>query len=215
MSLRTVSNVLLLAVFCSSGFSCSSLHRAATSLVRPGQIVEHAAGSAPKEAPDLYRSGVASLEAQKYDEAIQSFDTFLLQNPTSAWTQAAMLNTGRAFEGSKKWPEAAAKYRSVVQATGRAPKLRAMALYRLSFCSEAIGDDTQVVVTLNDLLSRTAYLPREVGSAELPARLAGAYARVGNFDQAQVYYRKAEVGISRLKQESGGKNPEWLAQTLF
>lgn len=221
MGLKTGSNVLLLTAFCLSSISCSSLHRAATSLVRPGNtarigpVTEHSSGAAPTESPDLYKKAVGELESQKFNEALKSFEEFLRQNPTSPWTQAATLNYGRAYEGLKRWPEATAKYRAVVQSTARASKLQAMALYRLSFCSEAQGDDTQVVVTLNDLMARTQFLPREVGAAELPARLAGAYARVGNFERAQFFYRKAEVGIARLQQESGGKTPEWLARTLF
>jgi tetratricopeptide (TPR) repeat protein len=212
---KSIVSVLCLGVMTLASHSCSSLHRAATSLVRPGEMVEHITGASPKEAPDLYKKAVSDLEVQNFSAALEGFDTFIRQNPASAWTQAATLNSGRALEGLLRWQEAANRYRLVVQSTAKAPKLQAMALYRLSFCHEALGDDTQVVVSLNDLLQRSNSLPREVATAELPARLAGAYARVGNFDRAQEFYRRAEAGISRLRQEAGGKLPEWLPRTLF
>ena len=221
MKIRSVGTIGVLAclVFISIGLftltGCSSLHRAATALVSQGPIVEHVRGASPKEAPDLYKKAVDELESQKFQDALADFDTFLLNTPTSAWTQAARLNSGRALEGLKRWGEAADRYRSVIQATAKAPRLQAMALYRLSGCYEAMGDETQDVVTLNDLVSRAQFLPREIGQAELPAKLAGAYARIGNFDRAQEFYRRAEVGIARLRQESGGEIPEWLAQTYF
>lgn len=200
---------------------CTSLHRTAAQLVSDvgGPAFDHASGKVPKEAPQEYQDAVEQLEVGNFQASLDALDAFLRQNPTSPWTQAATLNAGRALEGLERWQEASEKYRAVVQATNAsrvAPKLQAMALYRLSLCNEALGDDTQIVATLNDLLSRTQFLPSEIADAELPAKLAGAYARVGNFERAQEFYRRAEAGLSRLKQNSSdGARPTWLAPTLY
>jgi tetratricopeptide (TPR) repeat protein len=197
----------------------SSLHNTAAQIGKKLNIVDDASVRPPPEAPDRYRTAVSLLNEEKFEQALNALDTFLQADPTSSWTQAATLNSGRALEGLARWTEASDRYRAVVASTKDAPKLQAMALYRLSFCYEALGDEQSVVATLHDLLSRAKFLPSEVSGAELPARLAGAYARVGNFDEAVDYYKRAESGILRLRKEShqtGGKDlPEWLPRTLY
>ena len=168
------------------------------------------------QGPQLYQQGLKQLAANDYVGALESFDKFLEAQPVSPYTQVAVFNSGRALEGLQKWHEASAKYRAVVQATGKAPRLQALALYQLSFPYEAVGDDPKTVSTLTDALARSSYLPDQIASAELPARLASAYARVGNLEQAMQYYTKAESGIARLRHKSRNeKSPEWLARTLF
>lgn len=219
MTLKNVTTPFFISVFLPGVLtvtltSCASLHEKASSLTHNG-IAEHTQGRAPTEAPELYRQAVDALESAKFSESLVSFDRFIQQNPASAWSQAATLNSGRALEGLKRWTEAAVRYRQVVNATAKAPRLQAMALYRLSMVHEALGDDTQVVADLSDLGERARFLPQEIAEGERPARLAAAYARVGNFDKAQALYQKAEVGIARLRQVSGQRTPEWLPRTLF
>jgi tetratricopeptide (TPR) repeat protein len=223
VTLKNAKTVLIVPFFLNAFLAgallgCSSLHKAATSVVHfaiHDGVAEHTQGPAPTDAPELYREGVASLAAANFEEALKSFDRFIQQNPASPWSQAAGLNSGRALEGLKNWQEAAHRYQQVVTATAKAPRLQAMALYRLSNVHEALGDDTQVVADLNDLVSRTRFLPQEIAEGEMPARLAAAYARAGNFEKAQSFYQKAEVGLARLRQASGDTVPEWLPRTLF
>lgn len=195
--------VFLLALLLSS---CA--HHAAS----PAGSVEHVVGRAPTDAPAEYRDGVDALEAGKYDVALRSFDHFMQQNPANRYYQAALLNSGRALEGMRSWNDAAIRYHQVVEGTAKAPRLRAMALYRLSYVHEALGDDPKVVADLNDLLSRTRDLPVELAEGEMPARLAAAYARVGNFERAQDFYRRAEAGIARLRANG---TPDWLPRTMY
>ena len=165
--------------------------------------------------PAEYRNAVNLLEAGEYERALKSFDSFLRQNAVSRWSQAALVNSGRALEGLELWDEASTRYRQVVRGGTAAPILRATALYRLSNCHEAMGDDPQVVADLTDLLTRRKFLAPEIAQGELPARLAAAYARVGNYDRAQEFYQQAEAGISKLRLEAGSKLPPWLPKTLF
>lgn len=212
--MRMILGLLVVSLFFSSG--CSLLRKSANKIAKSLHIVEHTElKPAPKEAPASYKAAMVLLEDSKFADAFEAFDAFVKAEPASPYTQAALLNEGRALEGLGRWTEAAEKYRAVVRATANARKLQAMALYRTSFCHEALGDDQKVVATLNDLLSRAEELPPEMARAELPARLATAYARVGNFDRAIDFYRSAENGIAKLRQEAGDEVPEWLPRTLF
>jgi len=175
-------------------------------------LAEHTQGRAPTQAPELYKQAVDELELAKYDDSLRDFDRFVQQNPANRYTQAAILNSGRALEGLKDWGDAAKRYRQVVSSTARAPRLQAMALYRLSYVNEALGDDPLVIADLTDLQSRKSDLPQEIAEGEMPARLAAAYARIGNFEKAQKYYEQAEVGIARLRKN---ETPTWLPRTLF
>lgn len=169
----------------------------------------------PREAPKIYRKAMADLIEERYLEALEGFEFFVKDNPVSPWTQVALLNSGRALEGLERWSEAAARYREVVVTTPNALKLQTMALYRLSFCQEALRDDPSTVATLNDVWMRRDHLQPEVAKAELPARLAAAYARAGNFQVASEYYGIAEAGIIQLRRASGTGLPEWLPQILY
>jgi tetratricopeptide (TPR) repeat protein len=221
---RRVAHALLIAsltvFFSLSHSACSTVQSSVGDLATSLGIMEHTQiAPIPKEAPEDYRVALQYLESGEFDQALTELDAFLQSNPTSPWTQAAILNSGRALEGLSRWSEAAARYRSVIVATEKAPKLQAMALYRLSFCLEALSDDTSEVAVLNDLISRQANLPPEIGNAEVPARLAAAYARVGNFDRAIEFYNQAEGGITKLRAstatKSGDPIPEWLPRTLY
>jgi tetratricopeptide (TPR) repeat protein len=169
------------------------------------------------EAPEVYRTAVQNLEGDKHEEALKGFDDFVRDAPTSPWMQAAIINSGRALEGLGRWTEASERYRAVIRASSNSPKLQAMALYRLSFCHEALGEDQQTVATLADVMNRRTHLPREVARAELPARVAAAYARVGNFGEAVKYYKEAQAGIGTLRSEGDKPDsvPEWLPRTLY
>ncbi len=210
----SVGQVAVLMAAMTAAQGCSTLFPHSPKAV-PVSVANQVGDLIPEKAPADYRIAVRSLNAQDFKLARIQFTQFMQQNPASPWTQAAMLNTGRALEGEKRWQDAANRYHQVVAATTRAPSLQATALYRLSFCHEALGDDPQVVVDLNDLYLRSSALPPEVAQGELPARLAAAYARVGNFDRAQEFYRRAETGIAKLRQASGTKIPEWLPKTLY
>lgn len=196
--------------------ACASFRQTATEVGRAFDIVDEPAVIViPNRTPAELIQALKQIDASEYEAALTTLDQFLQRQPTSPWTQSASFHRGRALEGLGRPSEAADQYRSVVRASeGIAPKLQAMSLYRLSFCHEAMGDDQLALAVLHDLQTRTKSLPKEISDAELPARLAGAYARVGNFDKAVSYYRSAEAGILRLRRGISGV-PEWLPRTLY
>lgn len=208
--------ILLPAILAALLAGCSSVEKSITDAGRALKIIDEPAARAPSEAPQAFRDALKLIDEKQFEQATLALASFLRAEPTSPWTQSATYHLGRAHEALGQWSDAIEKYRRVIASTeGRAPKLQAMSLYRLSFCHEALGDDQQTLADLHDLLKRSKALPRETQAAELPARLAGAYARVGNFHKAVEFYKEAEMGIARLKQESRERIPEWLPQTLF
>lgn len=193
--------------------SCSTLRSTIGAAL---DIFEDPQPQAATGGPMAYQRGVRHLEQDDFVGAITAFGESLEAEPTSAYSQVAIFNTGRALEGLGRWSEAEEKYRTVVRATARAPKLQTLALYRLSFCHEAQNNDSKTVAALMDVRSRAQYLPEEIAVAEMPARLAAAYARIGNVDEAIKYYAQGEAGIARLRNQAGVRAvPEWLPRTLY
>jgi tetratricopeptide (TPR) repeat protein len=233
--LRRVSNFrLIFAGVFAAGMvvNCSSLKKSEVSKAQTTGIVEHVSDVQPgvqsgvqsdtqlTSAPAEFRAGLQLLSERKFTEALAVFDHYTSQNPTAPYAQATELNSGRALEGLERYSEAAERYRGIVVATnGIAPRLEAMALYRSSFCHEALGEDQQTVAVLVDLFNRLTaapgILPEEIAHAELPARLAAVYARIGNYQMALDYYKKAESGIARLRHARNGSVPNWLPRTLY
>jgi tetratricopeptide (TPR) repeat protein len=217
--LATIAMALALTSVLSS---CGFIEKAPATRSRPSaKFIDHTGGRGvrlPQEAPAAFRQAMKEFDQGEYGKAQRLFEDFIVAHPTSSWTQSARFHSGRALEAMSRWSEAAERYRLVADATGNrnAPKLQAMALYRISHCREALGDDQHMVAALNDLLPRKSFLPREIAEAELPGRLAGAYARTGNFEKAVDFYMMAERGIRRLKSDPDEVlQPDWLPRTLF
>lgn len=214
----SVSTTLALMLAATSMPSCSYFQKSTRKFAKLLGIIDHVETIAPKEAPAEYQEALEKLHELKYTEALAILEEYIRDVPTSPYTQAATLNMARALEGLERWSDAARAYRSVVVATESiAPRLQAMALYRLSFCYEAQSDDQQTAAVLVDVTSRARFLPEEIAQAELPARLAAAYARAGNFERALENYKLAESGILRLKRRmrETTRPPAWLPQTLY
>lgn len=187
--------------------ACSSIGKV---IDQPHQI------SAPSSSPQ-YNQALKKIEQGKYSEGRADLENFLQAVPVSSYTQVANFNIAYSLELERQFKEAADKYREVIVSTMKsAPKLQAYALYRLSFCLEALGDDAQVVAVLEDVNQRKHLLNPEVATAELPSRQAAAYSRVGNVDRAQALYKEAETAVMGYRrQRSQAQQPEWLAKTLY
>lgn len=212
-----ISRTAFLSLVIFSQFSCVSMRKTTQKIAHAIGLVQDVSSTRLPSAPEGYNQGLELLQKQSFTEALALFDELIRQEPTSAYSQVEKWHSGRALEGLGRWTEAAERYRSVsVACEGVAPKLQAMALYRLSFTSEALADDSATVATLYDLIGRADQLPEEIAHAELPARIASAYARVGNFDEAVMYYKRAEAGISQLRRASvSNEPPVWLPRTLY
>ena len=166
---------------------------------------------------EFYNQALKKIDQGKYSEARADLENFLREIPISSYTQVANFNIAYTLELERQFKEAAEKYRDVIVSTSKsAPRLQAYALYRLSYCLEAMGDDAQVVAVLDDVSKRSHLLASEVANAELPSRQAAAYARVGNVEQSQAYYKAAEAAVMGFRRKRNQTTqPEWLAKTLY
>lgn len=158
------------------------------------------------------------LDQEEYAEAARLYDKILKQNPATELDLVILFNSGTAYEGLKRCKTAAGRYRKLVRiASNRFKKIEARALLRLSYNYECLGNEARVISSLTDAWNRRKYLSVEKGRAEVPARLAAAYARLGNQKMARKYYLEAERG---LKLVHGTVRSELdkrliLARTLF
>ncbi|MCC6278746.1 MAG: tetratricopeptide repeat protein [Oligoflexia bacterium] len=191
--------VLVLLAFCY--LSCSQ---------RPTQEVPP-----EKNEKVLFEKGVAASNARNYSDSISYFEQLLQQNPTTRWVPDSYFYIGLGHEGLKNWTEAVRAYQKVQEyfSTVDSP-LKAKALHRLTFCYEMLGQEDRVILSLLELERRGGLLGQNFLQLELPARLAGAYARAGNQTKALKYFKQAEKAIKRSRR-TGAVDPEWYSKTLF
>jgi tetratricopeptide (TPR) repeat protein len=178
-------------------------------------------GAAPSESAQAKMdSGTKALSQENYGEAAQIFDAILVQNPASEFDLLASYNSGVAYEGLGECKKASERFRQV--ATGSANKfqrIEAEALYRLSMTYECLADDKKTISALLDARKRVKFLPHETADAELPARLAAAYARIGQRQKALEYFKEAGNGLKLALTQAGGTTnkiqQQFAARTLY
>lgn len=167
----------------------------------------------------VFEKGLRSLERQEYAEAAKIFDQLLVSDPGAKWDLVITYNSAAAHEGLGNCEKAAERYREVVRASNQKfQRMEAQALFRLSLMYECLGQDTKAVAALLETEKRAQALPPETVQAEVPARLAAAYSRLGNREKALDYFDKAGLGLKAIIARSTGSTrpqTELLARTLF
>ncbi|MEK2647141.1 tetratricopeptide repeat protein [Bdellovibrio sp. BCCA] len=200
--------ILIASVILLSG--CASLFENRMSEEEVAQI---RAQKASEEAEVVNAEKV--LEKARFEEARILFRDFQGRHSQSVFFQQARLGEAQSLEGLGRYQEAADLYRDIYLKTLKhQPEIAALALYRMSFAYEALGDDLKTVAALLDARRMGEHLPLEVAYAEVPARLAAAYARQNRENEALTYLNEAEKGISIVQQEKGANlRSDWLAKT--
>ena len=96
------------------------------------------------------------------------------------------------------------------------PEIAAQALYELSFCYENLGDEARVMASLMDAKTFKEHLAPEQALAEIPARLAASFNRIGRTKEAHENYLLAEVGVKEIRGlKSQNVSPEWLSKLYY
>ncbi len=165
-----------------------------------------------------FNKGVKYLDAEDYKSASIVFKRLVSKSPITVFEVLSLYNLGLSYEGLKKCKSASKVFRKVVKVTkAEQQRLQAQALYHLSQAYECMGKDSKVISSLTDVLSRRNLLSKAISEAEVPARLAAAYARIGNKKMAAKYFAIAEDGLKRLSstKSSIAKKQEVMARTLF
>jgi tetratricopeptide (TPR) repeat protein len=177
--------------------------------------------AAPEAAPPpqlpVFEQGVRALEKEQYAEAAKIFDKLLVTKPATEHDLVTSFNSGSAYEGLGNCSRAGERYREVTRgSSGHFTRLEAQAFYRLALMYECLGQDVKSITALLDAKKRGRNLPPATLSAEIPARLAAAYARIGNRKKALEYFALANKGLKKIvSEESGKKQADILGQSLY
>lgn len=165
-----------------------------------------------------FEKGLKFMDSERYPEAVKVFEKILVQSPASEFDFVVMYNLGAAYEGLKNCKAAAERYQQVTKGSaGKFTRLEALALLRLSYAYECLGQNDKVIVALVDVRRRAKNLGEDTAKSELPARLAAAYARSGNRKEAEKYFKEALKGIQflQVKYKDSVVLADRLAETLY
>lgn len=157
------------------------------------------------------------MKSKKYEAAIAGINVFQSEYPYSLSLQKVRFLKGNALEELERWTEAEQTYKSISVISERnQPEISAMALYRLSYVYEALGDDQRVITTLFEAAKYVQYLPVEVVNAEIPSRLAMVYAKENNAKEATKWLAEADKGLKKtLDTRQEPLTNEWLSQIYY
>ncbi|MCB0390586.1 MAG: hypothetical protein KDD58_04820 [Bdellovibrionales bacterium] len=166
----------------------------------------------------MFNKATEYLDKKQFKEAIKEYSKLLTNSPATNLEILTLYNLGVAFEGIGDCKGAGRNFRKVIKISSTTQeRLRAESLYKLSKAYECIGRDDKVISTLKDLDSRKKWLDLEVAYAEVPAKLAAAYARLGHIGEAEKYFKQAEKGFSKVSsmRMDTYKKQELMARTLY
>lgn len=159
----------------------------------------------------------AALDQQNWQQAEDLFKNFLKQYPYSVFLQRARFGLAQSFEEQGNWSEAADLYRTIIKTSQSInPEIAAQAHFAVSFCYENLGDEPKVLASLQDAQNLQEYLTPEKANAEIPARMAASYYRIGRAKEAEDFLKKADEGIKLLRASKvSDKDRDWLAKIYF
>lgn len=159
----------------------------------------------------------SQIKSQNFETAVKTAEEFQVDFPYSLRLQKVRFLKANALEELGRWNEAAATYSAIsVFSEKNQPEISALAVYRLSFVYEALGDDQRVITTLFEAAKYHQYLPLEVINAAIPSRLAMIYAKENNPQEAKKWIAEAEKGLQRtLSTHQEPLSDSWLAELYF
>jgi len=176
-----------------------------------GDLDSSAKNSQADELQKLFEMNEKGLGAK----SLNQFQEFQIQNPNSAYFQAARFGQAWSLEQTEMLNESLEIYQSVMAlAKTKWPRLYARALYRSSFIYEALGDDVKLIAALIEAQSLRDDLPAEVALAEVPSRLSMIYAKINRTEEAQKYLKEADRGLRQLL-ATQKISSEWLAKIYY
>lgn len=173
--------------------------------------------SAEEEAGDpqaglrkIFEEGNQLMDAGQYLQAAKTFEKANIVTPVSMLEGVVLYNTAISYQLAGDCKQAYPGFRRVVDfASKDRPSLAVRAKHRLGETLSCIGQDQKAIVVLVETFRQRNHL-EPASRAELPARIAALYARIGQKALAAKYLAVAEKSLAQL-----GSNRELLAQTLF
>lgn len=157
----------------------------------------------------------ALMTAKNYKQVSDNVADFFKTNPQAYHWYSLMFYDGIAKEGLEDWTGAISTYQQIVDRSfNREMEYVALAFYRRAYCFEVLLENEKALASLADAAKLQAYLPLEVSLAEIPARIASLHARFQQTALSDLYTRKAERGIQKLKALRRNSNVEWIGKSL-
>lgn len=145
------------------------------------------------------KTALTAFEEGRFPEAETKFREFLNRYPVSIFSTQARYHWGRSLEQQGRANEALPIYRDLAeQARLSAPDFAGLAYFRMSYCYEAVGDETKVFSSLMDAMTFARALPKEISEIEIPARRAASWMRRGNIDNAKAELVKVDRAFSGI-----------------
>ncbi len=169
------------------------------------------------EQEKILQEADAEFEKKNYKLSLEKFESFVQKYPQSIFFAQANLGVAQSYLSLGAWEKAVTSFRTVINFTRtKQPEISAKSLYSSAYCYEMLGNDVRLLATLKDAEALSAYLPEDIRLAELPARLASVYYKLGRELQADRYFQIADRGMSQLRaQEAGKLSKAWIAKTYF
>ncbi len=139
------------------------------------------------------------MDDGQFEKAAKAYDDIALNDPVGQLDLIIIYNAGIAYYQAGDCKTAGERLRGVVRLAGKmAPQVKYRALMQLADVYTCLGDNAKTITTLVEAERGGHVLPPEIQLAEIPARLAAAYARIGNITEAQRYYGIAERGLNEV-----------------
>jgi tetratricopeptide (TPR) repeat protein len=156
------------------------------------------------------------LEKNEYEAAETLFQKYQKEWTYSIYLLRSKIGEARALEGKGQFSDSVRVYQDVIEtAANRYPQIVGLASFYSSFCYNSMGDGARTLAALQDAERYSSHLPREISEAEIPARLAAYYNRIGDEVKALEYFQKAEKGVGLLYSKPDLKNKEAKARLYY
>lgn len=187
-------------------------------------LILSACSSAPKEpiiSPAIQSALAASEQSFKqkdFAKAKASALEIIQSGAVGASYAKAHFILGQIAENESQWKEAIDSYSKSTLIFSQVGSHREMAqaMFRKAICHEGLGDDIKVIALLKELTDENFQLREDQRLIEVPARLAAAYARIGNSKESDKYFAVSERELARIQATKGEDRPkDWYAKLLF
>ncbi len=134
-----------------------------------------------------------------YEIAFVGFGKFRKDHPQTIYDTEARFGEARSLEEMEEWSLAQKIYEEIIaERLSSHPDLATLAMYYQSRAAEALGEEGKMLASLKGAEQNSAQLPEEIRIAALPARLATAYIKLGQTEEAKKYLALAKAGVEQL-----------------
>ena len=149
--------------------------------------------------------------------AFNAWNDFKTKFYSSPKVAMAEFNAAYCLEQMGVYDQAAESYRGLLSLWAKLPENYTRTQYRLSIVYERLGQDPKAIALMLEILKTNKYLRSEILDLELPARLANAYARLGNEERSLFYYDKATLSLKNIKksENTAADDLNWMGELLY